>query len=177
MKGDLLILVDKHDRETGTMDKITVHQSGALHRAFSIFVFNSGNELLLQQRADGKYHSGGLWSNTCCSHPLNEENMKETVSRRLKEEMGIECATEFKFSFIYRHQFENGLTEHELDHVYFGISDQTPVINPSEVKAFRFASLEMLEKEISENPERFTVWLKICFPLVKQYYRKNQHYN
>jgi len=176
MNSDLLILVDKNDRETGTMDKLSVHQAGVLHRAFSVFIFNSRNELLLQQRAEGKYHSGGLWSNTCCSHPLKEENMKITVIKRLKEEMGIECSVESKFSFIYKHQFENGLTEHELDHVYFGACDQIPVINPEEVKAFRYVSLEMLENEISENPERFTIWLRICFPLVVQYYLKNKIY-
>ena len=177
MKEDLLILVDKNDRETGSLDKLTVHRTGVLHRAFSIFIFNSRNELLLQQRAEGKYHSGGLWSNTCCSHPLKDENMKETVTRRLKEEMGIECPVEFKFSFIYKHQFENGLTEHELDHVYFGMCNQIPSLNPEEVKAYRYVNLEILEKEISENPELFTVWLKICFPLVVQYYFKKKSYS
>ena len=174
MNENLLILVDKNDNETGVMDKLTVHQKGVLHRAFSIFVFNSNMELLLQQRADDKYHSGGLWSNTCCSHPLKNEIMEESVVRRLKEEMGIECNTEFKFSFIYKHLFENGLTKHELDHVYFGNSDQIPVFNPKEVKAYRYIGLEKLEKEISEYPDRFTIWLRICFPLIKQYFSKNK---
>ena len=164
--NDLLILVDENDQEIGSMEKLAVHQSGRLHRAFSVFVFNSKGELLLQQRAENKYHSGGLWTNTCCSHPVNGETIKETIRKRLKDEMGIECETDFQFSFIYKTQFENGLTEHELDHVYFGKSDETPVPNDLEAKSWKYISLEDLQNDIQNNPNNYTAWLKICLPEV-----------
>src|SRR6187399_1825004 len=124
---DYLILVDEQDKQYGKLEKQLVHELGLLHRAFSVFIFNKKGELLLQQRADEKYHSAGLWTNTCCSHPRFGEEIKDSVTRRLEEEMGMNCEMEFAFSFIYKSTFENGLTEHEFDHVFFGISDELPV--------------------------------------------------
>lgn len=164
--NDLLILVDENDNEIGLMGKWPVHQTGSLHRAFSVFIFNSKGELLLQQRADDKYHSGGLWSNTCCSHPVNGQEIKSTIKRRLKEEMGIECETAFQFSFIYKAQFENGLTEHELDHVYFGHCDELPEPDIFEAKDWKYISLDNLQNAIGQNPQDYSFWLKICLPEV-----------
>lgn len=164
---ELLILVDDKDNELGTMDKLTVHQKGLLHRAFSVFIFNSKGELLLQQRADDKYHSGGLWTNTCCSHPRTGEKVSDAVHRRLQEEMGMTCELYFKFSFIYKKQFDNGLTEHELDHVYFGRSDELPKPNKEEVKDWKYLTLDELASAIKDNPHQYTEWLKVSLPRVK----------
>ena len=167
-----VILVDEQDHEVGVMDKLEAHQKGLLHRAFSIFVFNSKGELLLQQRADEKYHSAGLWTNTCCSHPRKGEKMEDSVSRRLKEEMGMSCQTGFKFSFIYKMLFENGLTEHEFDHVFFGVSDEEPRLNPLEVKDYRYIGLEKLRKDVESHPQKYSAWLQICLPRVTEYFNK-----
>ena len=167
---ELLILVDDKDNELGTMDKLSVHQKGLLHRAFSIFIFNSKGELLLQQRADDKYHSEGLWANTCCSHPRDGEKVSEAVHRRLMEEMGMVCDLHFKFSFIYKKQFANGLTEHELDHVYFGRGDEFPKPNKEEVKDWKYMTLDQLESDIEENPHHYTAWLKISLPQVRDHF-------
>jgi isopentenyl-diphosphate delta-isomerase len=164
---ELLILVDENDNETGSMNKLDVHQSGVLHRAFSVFIFNQKGEILLQQRSDKKYHSAGLWSNTCCSHPLKDETVNDAVSRRLREEIGMECTTQFQFSFIYKAALENGLIEHEFDHVYFGKSDDIPAPDPNEVKDWKYIRPEKLKEEIILNPEKYSVWLKICFPKVE----------
>lgn len=176
--NDYLILVDKNDEPQGKMEKDSVHRLGLLHRAFSIFIFNTKGELLLQQRADDKYHSAGLWTNSCCSHPRYGEDISEAIPRRLMEEMGMTCKTNFAFSFIYNACFENGLTEHEFDHVYFGISDDLPIPEKSEVKNWKYIRLENLEKQIENQPEIYTAWLKICLTQVKKYYRylfkKNQ---
>lgn len=168
MTKDLLILVDEKDNETGTLDKLSVHQQGLLHRAFSVFIFNDKGELLLQQRADEKYHSPGLWSNTCCSHPLSGEEIVDTIQRRLEEEMGMQCPIEFKFTFIYKAQFENGLTEYELDHIYFGKSNDIPKHNPAEVKAWKYISLHNLKEAIAQHPEDYTAWLKIALSRVAE---------
>lgn len=165
---ELLILVDEYDNEIGLLDKLSVHQKGLLHRAFSVFIFNEKGELLLQQRADEKYHSAGLWSNTCCSHPRSGEDITEAVNRRLKEEMGFECDTDFKFSFVYKIHFENGLTEHEFDHVYSGISDELPMPNKNEVKNWQYLNLQKLKEEIRLNPQSYSAWLKICLPTVME---------
>lgn len=170
---DLVILVDDFDHEIGFQDKLTVHQQGLLHRAFSVFVFNSNNQLILQQRSDNKYHSPSLWTNTCCSHPKPQEKTKEACKRRLIEEMGISCELNFCFSFVYQCKFSNGLTEHEIDHIYIGFSDDSPKINPKEVKDWKYISLSDLEKEIEYNPEKFTEWLKICFSKLTDYYKSN----
>jgi isopentenyl-diphosphate Delta-isomerase len=168
MMNELLILVDENDNEIGMMDKLSVHQKGLLHRAFSVFIFNSNHELLLQQRANDKYHSAGLWSNTCCSHSNNSEPIADSVKRRLKEEMGLETETQFEFSFLYKADFENGLKEHELDHVYLGTSDEKPRPDITEVMNWKYISLEKLAENISIHPENYTEWLKICLPEVER---------
>ena len=164
--GELLILVDNNDVEIGLMDKESVHQTGALHRAFSVFTFNSEGLLLLQRRALNKYHSPGLWSNTCCSHPRKDETTAAACSRRLMEEMGLECTLKFGFSFTYRAQFENGLIEHEFDHVYIGLTDDNPKPDQTEVMDWKYISTKELQSEILAHPEHYTEWLKICFPKV-----------
>ncbi|MGC4022091.1 MAG: isopentenyl-diphosphate Delta-isomerase [Cyclobacteriaceae bacterium] len=168
---ELLILVDEKDKPWGKLEKDQVHQLGILHRAFSVFIFNSKGELLMQQRADGKYHSAGLWTNTCCSHPRYGEEIEDAVKRRLEEEMGLSCETSFIFSFTYKSKFENGLTEHEFDHVYYGVSDELPKPNPTEVNAWKYMKLDSLEKDISNSPEKYTVWLKICLPKLIDHFK------
>ena len=171
---DYLILVDKQDQQWGKLEKELVHQLGLLHRAFSIFIFNSKGELLLQQRADNKYHSGGLWTNTCCSHPRFGEDMNDALSRRLNEEMGMELKTEFAFSFVYKTKFENGLTEHEYDHVFFGISDDLPYPEKLEVQDWKYMSIKTLENELESNPHQYTAWLKICFNKVVEHLKNKK---
>jgi isopentenyl-diphosphate delta-isomerase len=168
-----VILVDKLDKEIGTMEKQEAHIKGVLHRAFSIFVFNSKKELLLQRRAKTKYHSAGLWTNTCCSHPRPNESTKQAAKRRLKEEMGMSCNLSKQFDFIYKAILTNGLYEHEFDHVYFGTSNDPPTINLSEVDTYEYKTLEVIKKEIKNIPERYTEWFKICFVHVEKFYNKN----
>jgi len=163
---DFLILVDEHDKAWGKLEKQLTHELGLLHRAFSVFIFNSKGELLMQQRADEKYHSAGLWTNTCCSHPRWGEEMADAVSRRIEEEMGMTCETEFVFSFIYQAPFDNGLTEHELDHVYIGASDVHPSPDKSEVKNWKYVSVDAVRKDMELHPESYTVWFKIVFEKV-----------
>lgn len=172
-----VILVDKQDKPIGLMPKMEAHEKGELHRAFSIFVFNSKGELLLQKRALNKYHSAGLWSNTCCSHPRYGESLIGAANRRLEEEMGMKCELKKVFDFIYKTPFENGLTEHEFDHVFFGQTDFKPNINKDEVVAWNYFSMPEIEVALRETPAMFTTWFKICFDRVKQYIneRKSQH--
>ena len=170
----LLILVDRNDNEIGLMEKLSVHKEGKLHRAFSVFIFNSKEELLLQQRSDDKYHSAGLWTNTCCSHPINNEPMNVTINKRLMEEMGIKCDTDFQFSFIYKTGFKNGLIEHEFDHVYFGKCDDLPILNIREAKDWKYMSLDKLQKSIFTNPENYSEWLKVCLPEVIKKIEENK---
>lgn len=167
--NDPVILVDEKDNEIGTAGKLEAHRKGLLHRAFSIFVFNSKGELMLQQRADTKYHSGGLWSNTCCSHPLPGEPVAMAAHRRLNEEMGFTTKLEKCFSFIYKEKLDNDLTEHEYDHVFIGYSEGPPLLNPQEVQDWKWMDVEMLKKELDETPARYTVWLKIVFDKVYEY--------
>lgn len=169
---EYLILVDEKDKQWGKLEKLLVHQLGLLHRAFSIFIFNSNGEMLLQQRADSKYHSAGLWTNTCCSHPRFGEEISWAIERRLQEEMGMSCKTDFAFSFIYKTKFKNGLTEHEYDHVYFGVTDNLPVPEKSEVKNYRYMNIENLETDILIHPENYTEWMKICLPQVRNHFDK-----
>ncbi|GGH03926.1 MULTISPECIES: isopentenyl-diphosphate Delta-isomerase [Pedobacter] len=161
-----VILVDEEDVPKGQMGKMEAHEKGVLHRAFSVFIFNSKCELLLQQRALGKYHSAGLWTNTCCSHPRIGESNIHAASRRLEEEMGMRCELNYLFKFTYKAVFEDGLTEHEVDHVFFGMSDELPVINHDEVETFKYMDLVALADDIAINPERYTPWLRICFDKV-----------
>ena len=157
-----IILVDKKDRAIGTGEKMQVHKAGKLHRAFSIFVFNSRGELLLQKRASGKYHSGGLWTNTCCSHPRAGEKLEQAVHRRLKQEMGFDCPLKEAFSFIYKVRFEDGIYEHEFDHVFVGRHEGTPAPNPEEVEGWKRVSMKELKKDIRKNPGNYTYWLRIA---------------
>lgn len=161
MNQDLLILVDQNDIQTGTMPKLEAHQKGLLHRAFSILVSNSSNELLIHKRAEGKYHSENLWTNTCCSHPFPGETILEAAHRRLQEEMGFDCPLEKQFDFIYRKALDNDLIEHELDHVLTGKFNGIPNPDPEEVAEFRWISKEALKKEMENHPENFTYWFKI----------------
>lgn len=160
--NDQVVLVNEHDVEIGLMPKLEAHQKGVLHRAFSVFIFNSKGEMLLQQRAFGKYHSEGLWSNTCCSHPLPDESAHHGAVRRLQEEMGIHADLRFLFSFQYRVNLENGLTENELDHVYWGISDARPEINTAEVNNFRYMKIQDIKAGMAAHPDQYTEWFKIC---------------
>lgn len=166
MAVEYVILVDEQDNDIGVMEKLQAHREGRLHRAFSIFIFNAQNELLLQQRALDKYHSGGLWTNTCCSHPRPHETVKYAAHRRLFEEMGIACELSIKSSFIYQTPFENGLTEHELDYVLTGTIHTDPIINPEEVNAFRWLSLEAVRQDVARHPEQYTSWFKIALERV-----------
>ena len=159
---DKILLVDEEDNEKGFEEKLKVHKEGKLHRAFSIFVFNSKGELLLQRRAKGKYHSGGLWTNTCCSHQRQGERLEEAVHRRLKEEMGFDCDMEEAFTFSYRAEFDNGLVENEVDHVFIGRFDGEPKENPEEFDQWKWIRIDELERDVKENPDKYTYWLKEC---------------
>lgn len=161
-----VVLVDQNDNEVGFMEKMEAHKLGLLHRAFSVFVFNSKGELMLQKRAKSKYHSGGLWTNTCCSHPRPNEKVIEAAKRRMQEEMGFICEVEQKFSFIYKAKLDNELTEHEYDYVFFGSYNEAPKLNPDEAESYRFMSVDEVKKQITENPQNYTEWFKICFPRV-----------
>lgn len=167
---EFVILVDENDRETGSMEKMQAHREARLHRAFSVFIFNEAGELMLQQRAFTKYHSPGLWTNTCCSHPRPGETTSDAAHRRLHEEMGFDCIFEAIFSFVYKAQLDNDLTEHEFDHVFVGNSSQLPQLNPEEAAAFRFASLEAIRQEMQLEPEKFTIWFRIAFDRVEHYF-------
>ncbi|WP_299002079.1 isopentenyl-diphosphate Delta-isomerase [uncultured Tenacibaculum sp.] len=164
-----VILVDEQDNPIGLMEKIEAHEKALLHRAFSVFVFNEKNELMLQQRAAEKYHSPLLWTNTCCSHQRDGESNIEAGKRRLKEEMGFSCELEELFSFIYKAPFDNGLTEHELDHVMIGRFNDEPIINPEEVASYKWMPLEEVKSDIENHPEKYTAWFKIIF---KESYNK-----
>lgn len=156
-----IILVDEFDNEIGTMEKMEAHRKGLLHRAFSVLLFNSKGELLLQKRAKNKYHSGGLWTNTCCSHPLPQESIQQAARRRLNEEMGIDLVPTFAFKFIYKTDLDKRLIEHEYDHVYTGVFDGTPSINKDEVEEWKFMDLDSLRQDMKRYPEAYTTWFKI----------------
>jgi isopentenyl-diphosphate delta-isomerase len=160
MIEDIIVLVNENDESIGSIGKLEAHQKGLLHRAFSIIVWNNQNQILIHQRAFGKYHSEGLWTNTCCSHPKMGETVIEAAHRRLKEEMGFDCQLEQKFHFIYKVELENQLIENELDHVLIGEFNENPSPNPDEVHDYRWISLPELKKEIDEKPTTFTFWFK-----------------
>ena len=156
-----VILVDENDHVLGTMPKMEAHLQNKLHRAFSVFIFNSNNELLIHQRAAEKYHSANLWTNTCCSHQRPNENNIEAAERRLEEEMGMQAENLVdKFHFIYQVKLENDLYEHELDHVLVGVSNEDPTPNPNEAQDYRWINIDDLKKEIEQKPEDFTFWFK-----------------
>ena len=169
---ETVVLVDAQDRMIGTMNKVEAHKKGMLHRAFSVFIFNSDGLWLLQRRADHKYHSPGLWSNTCCSHPRESESTVDAGIRRLREEMGLYCQLKPQFQFTYRCKLPNGLIENELDHVLLGYSDTPPRINTSEVSEFKYITTADLEHMLHNQPEQFTVWFKLCFHQVKHRFRE-----
>lgn len=158
--AEQVILVDAHDAAIGVADKLVAHESGSLHRAFSIFIFDAAGRLLMQQRAAGKYHSGGLWSNTCCGHPRPGESTAAAAARRLREEMGFASDLERVGTFVYRAELGSGLVEHEFDHVFAGRFDGTPRVNPSEVDRWAWVTRSDLRRDLAEDPDRFTAWLR-----------------
>ena len=170
--SDNVVLVDLEDNVIGTMQKMEAHVKGKLHRAFSVFIFNTKGELLLQQRALGKYHSGGKWTNTCCSHPRLGEDTLDAANRRLDEEMAMTCELKHVFSFVYCADMPEGISENEYDHVFFGVSDQLPCPDPEEVEGYRYVDMSVLKTEIESNPDNYTAWLKICFERVMDSYNK-----
>lgn len=158
-----VILVNENDEPIGLMEKIEAHQKALLHRAFSVFILNNKNQIMLQQRAAGKYHSPLLWTNTCCSHQRNGETNLQAGKRRLHEEMGFSVELKELFSFIYKAPFDNGLTEHELDHVMIGYFNNEPVINKEEVESWKWMGIEEINEDIQQHPEIYTEWFKIIF--------------
>ena len=158
-----VILVNENDEQVGLMPKLEAHEKAVLHRAFSVFILNSKNEIMLQQRAHHKYHSPLLWTNTCCSHQRNGETNIQAGSRRLFEEMGFKVELKELFHFIYKAPFDNGLTEHELDHVMIGYYNDAPVINPDEVESWKWMKIEDVKKDMEIYPELYTIWFKIIF--------------
>jgi isopentenyl-diphosphate Delta-isomerase len=166
MKEPSVILVDDSDRQTGVAGKMEAHEKGLLHRAVSVFIVNSKGEWILQRRALDKYHSNGLWTNTCCTHPYPGESSVDAASRRLVEEMGIKCTLTELFTFIYKEKLNNELTEHELDHVFFGISDEKPVINTTEVEEWEAIPYSELHDDIQKNPSDYTYWFKEIYQKV-----------
>jgi isopentenyl-diphosphate delta-isomerase len=163
MQEEKVILVNELDEPIGLMPKLEAHEKALLHRAFSVFVMNKKGEMMLQQRALEKYHSPGLWTNTCCSHQRAGEDNLEAGKRRLMEEMGFQTELSELFSFIYKAPFDNGLTEHEFDHVMIGQYDKEPVINPKEVASWKWMSVEAVKSDIELHPEIYTAWFKIIF--------------
>jgi isopentenyl-diphosphate delta-isomerase len=161
MNLEYVILVNENDEELGTMEKQEAHEKALLHRAFSVFVFNSNHELLLQQRALTKYHSAGLWTNTCCSHPRVGETVEMAAHRRLFEEMGFDCDLNIKTSFIYKAEFDNGLTEHELDHILVGNYNGKININTNEVASYKWVDVNWLKEDMKLNPNNYTAWFTI----------------
>ena len=172
MSKENVILVDENDNQVGLMPKLEAHEKGLLHRAFSIFIFNSKYELLLQKRASSKYHSGGLWTNTCCSHPREGEDTSDAANRRLIEEMGIETSLRKVHDFIYKAELDNNLTEHEFDHVFYGVYNEDPVINRDEADDFKWIDMGLLNEDIKINGDNYTVWFKIAFEYFYNYLKK-----
>ncbi len=164
MNTEKIILVDINDNEIGSDTKENVHKNGMLHRAFSVFIFNSKNEMLIQKRQINKYHSGGLWANACCSHPRKGEDLEYSTIRRMIEELGFSCPVEEAFHFIYRTDFNDDLAEYEYDHVFYGFYDGNIRLNEDEASEFRFISIEELEKELTYNSKAYSSWFIIAAP-------------
>ena len=169
-----VVLVNEQDQEIGLMEKMEAHEKALLHRAFSVFVFNEAGELLLQQRAFEKYHSGGLWTNTCCSHPRPNETVLDAANRRLMEEMGFQTPLNKVFDFIYQAEFSNGLTEHEFDHVFIGHYEGAIVPDPHEVHAYEYRTMESIQASLDAKEGLFTAWFEIIFPKMMDWW-KNQN--
>lgn len=167
--SDWVVLVDEHNNEVGFSEKMEAHRKGFLHRAVSVFVLNSRGEWLLQQRAADKYHSNSLWTNTCCTHPYKNESNIEAANRRLFEEMGMTCDLNHLFSFLYKEQLDNELTEHELDFVFVGYTDDLPTINKQEVMNYTYISYEELKQDIDLHPQHYTVWFKMIVEKVQEH--------
>ena len=165
-------LVDEKDNQVGLMPKLEAHQKGLLHRAFSVFIFNSDYKLLLQKRASSKYHSGGLWTNTCCSHPRDGEDIIDAANRRLNEEMGIKTSLRKVFDFIYTAELDNNLIENEFDHVFYGLYDTDPILNKEEAEDYKWIDMETLKNDIENNTDQYTVWFKIAFDYFYNYLKK-----
>ena len=163
MIEEQVILVNEQDEPIGLMNKMEAHEKVVLHRAFSVFILNDKNEVMLQQRAHHKYHSPLLWTNTCCSHQRAGETNIEAGKRRLFEEMGFQTELKELFHFIYKAPFDNGLTEHELDHVMIGYYNEAPIINLDEVESWKWLTIEAIKDDMIENPDAYTVWFKIIF--------------
>jgi len=163
MKEENVILVNEHDEQIGLMPKLEAHEKAVLHRAFSVFILNDKNEIMLQQRASHKYHSPLLWTNTCCSHQREGESNVEAGNRRLFEEMGIRTELKELFHFIYKSPFDNGLTEHELDHVMIGFFNENPSLNPDEAADWKWMRIADVKEDMALNPELYTIWFRIIF--------------
>ncbi len=161
--NEMVILVDPHDRQIGVEEKMKAHREGRLHRAFSVFVFNEKSEMLLQKRAPQKYHSGGLWTNACCSHPRPDETVEQAAVRRLQEEMGFVCELKKASHFIYKAELDGGLIEHEFDHVFIGNYDGKVCPNSDEVADYRWFSIQKIKHELEHFPEKYTAWFRIAF--------------
>ncbi|MFZ6052853.1 isopentenyl-diphosphate Delta-isomerase [Halocola ammonii] len=174
---DNVILVDENDKELGTMPKMEAHEKGLLHRAFSVFVFNSSGELLLHKRASDKYHCGGMWTNTCCSHPRQGEEVKAAAHRRLQEEMGFNCTLVPAFEFTYKSELDNHLLEHEYDHVFLGEFDSAPSPNQGEVEDWQFMRIDEIRNLLETSPQIFTPWFKIVFERVLNYRSESPNLN
>lgn len=165
-----VILVDEQDQPTGVAGKMEVHEQGLLHRAFSVFIFNSKGEMLLQQRALEKYHSGGLWTNTCCSHPRPAEDTRAAAERRLKEEMGFRVPLEKVFDFLYKADFDNGLIEHEFDHVFVAEYDGPVEINKDEVMDYAYSPVRQIAMAMEADPGQYTAWFRLAFPRIQAWW-------
>jgi isopentenyl-diphosphate delta-isomerase len=163
-----LILVNEQDEPIGQMEKMEVHRKGLLHRAFSVFIFNEKGEMLLQQRAAKKYHSPNLWSNACCSHPVVGEEIDFAANKRLQEELGFDTEIQEKFQFIYKTEFDNGLTEHEYDHVFTGVYNGEILPNPEEVGDYCYMTMDAIEESLLSHPAKYTSWFTIAFPKIKE---------
>ncbi len=169
--SDSVILVDENDEELGIMEKLDAHRKGALHRAFSIFIFNSKGEMLLQKRSSKKYHTANLWSNACCSHPQLDEEINTSLQRKLNQEMGFTCALNYAFRFTYRSELDNGLIEYEIDHIYVGKSDTIPKPNPDEVCDWKYSAPAIIAQDMQRDPSKFTPWFKMLFEPVMEHFR------
>lgn len=170
-----VILINESNQEMGVAEKVHAHKEGLLHRAFSIFLFDFSGRILLQRRALTKYHSGGLWSNTCCGHPRPGERTEEAAHRRLNEEMGIQCALQEAFGVLYRAGLEGGLIEHEFDHVFVGYFNGVPILNTTETDDWAWIEFDSLMRSVTQAPERYSFWLKLLLPRVIEWHNANQN--